>query len=468
MSSDEEEGDMITGMATILNDAKLTKDAKVASMVSACDGLPEFSWDKVTGMTHGCEESMAVLSETLKSNSSIRKLDLSHQTLSDGIIVTLAEALKVNTSVTELFLRGCAIERGGGLALSEMLSLTSSLCTLDLSGNTMGTDVTRALFDALKGHRSLRKLKIPVFPSDRDMETLAGYIESAPSLLELDIGSMSGCSENSTSIVADALIKNSSLQKLSITFVNEANARHLSRYLESTGTLTTLIMSMCVYGDDWVTPIMDAIKKNPTLTTIQMDSCYVGDKGAALMSEILAHTPSSLEILQLQKCGVKDGGLQDMANALTTNQTLQTLSVTDCKITESGASYLADMLKQNGTLVGLDLSGTKIKDEGVASIAEALKQNTSLKVLVMHECFIGKGGAEELSDMIEHNATLQTLELANNYTMGTEGRTALEKAMEGNSTIVQMGIDTPKLYGLLARNRELLRPGHRVKPARPS
>ena len=457
---------VMAGLNDFLLNTDISKDEKMARVSTILDRMSEFTWKSAFKVPKEDMPIWEIFCEVLKSNSSICKLDLTDLDLGDEGIVVLAEALEVNTSATKLILAGCHISEKGGHALVDMLKKTSSLCTLILSGNCMGADVTSSLFDALSGHRSLRKLAIPTFEGDSCMEALAGYIEGATSLQNLSLGSGQGAS-TSASILIDGMIKNSSLRKLSLEFLSMQASHHMARYLETTATLKTLVMGYCLPTEDWIAPIADAMKKNPTLTTLSMDTCNVGDMGIAHISDVLASAHASLETLHLKKCGIGDEGIQQLAHALKTNKTLQVLSITDCNVTEKGAADMADMIKENRTLSGLDMSGTKIKDAGVASLSEALKHNTSLRVVALNDCCIGKDGAEALAGMISQNATLKILDLSNSYTIGTDGREHIEKSMEENYTITQLGVNTPKLHGIIERNKAIAQ-GRNVKAARSS
>ena len=70
------------------------------------------------------------------------------------------------------------------------------------------------------------------------------------------------------------------------------------------------------------------------------------------------------------------------------------------EIGDEGAKALAEALKVNATVEVLDLDGCGIGDDGAAAIAEALRSNTSLTVLYLSGNGIGEQGEQLLRDAV--------------------------------------------------------------------
>ncbi|XP_064455008.1 protein NLRC3-like [Ornithodoros turicata] len=82
------------------------------------------------------DDAVQKLAAALKTNQSIRWLNLSHQRtkLSSGIIA-LAESLEANSTLTHLALQGDLVSAEGLVAISRMLTVNRTLYDLDLSYN---------------------------------------------------------------------------------------------------------------------------------------------------------------------------------------------------------------------------------------------------------------------------------------------------------------------------------------------
>ena len=147
-------------------------------------------------------------------SASLTSLDLSRNKI-QGSGEALGDALKTNKSLKELQMVGCGLNAEDGKGLAGGLAVHASLTSLNLGGNKIQGS-GQALGEALKTNKSLKELKI--FACDLNAEDgkgLAGGLAVHASVTELNINA-NRIGNAGADAIADALKMNSpcSLKKL--------------------------------------------------------------------------------------------------------------------------------------------------------------------------------------------------------------------------------------------------------------
>ncbi|KAF9297206.1 hypothetical protein BGZ74_009965 [Mortierella antarctica] len=101
-----------------------------------------------------------VLTEALKTNSTMVNLKLRNNSTGDDGARALSEALKTNSTLTTLNLRLNSIGDNGAQALSEAPKTNSTLASVDLQINSIGESGAQALSEALKTDSTLTTLNL--------------------------------------------------------------------------------------------------------------------------------------------------------------------------------------------------------------------------------------------------------------------------------------------------------------------
>ena len=92
-------------------------------------------------------------------NSSLKKIDLSWNSIGDYGALVIAEFLKTNPPLEELVLIGCGIEDKGIIALSEALKVNTSLNFLDMRENQISDTGKGKLADAMEINTTIIDMK---------------------------------------------------------------------------------------------------------------------------------------------------------------------------------------------------------------------------------------------------------------------------------------------------------------------
>uniref|UniRef100_A0A8C2G424 Uncharacterized protein n=1 Tax=Cyprinus carpio TaxID=7962 RepID=A0A8C2G424_CYPCA len=225
------------------------------------------------------EESCSALATVLRSNSSLKELDMSNNNLQDSGMKKLQKGLE-NTKCTleKLRLSDCSITEEGYKALSSALrSNPSHLIELDLTGNDPGPSGVKQLSDLLQDPNcQLKTLRFLGPAADEGCQYVTGIVGKNPLLLrELNL---SGC-------------------KLGDTGVNQISALLQDKHC----TLNTLKLSFCHMTDEGCSAVTSALKSNPShLRELNLSgNKLLEDSGVKNLSDLLMNTQFKLEKLEL-------------------------------------------------------------------------------------------------------------------------------------------------------------------------
>jgi len=304
------------------------------------------------------------LTEVLKTNESIRRLNLENNTIGDLGVSDLASVLTVNKTLLHISLGGNNIGDTAAEALAEALKFNQTLKELNLISNQIGFAGANKLAEALKVNTSLTLLNLNGNPL-----TLEGGKE-----------------------LAQALMVNRTIQSLSLyKILNELERKNGS-------------------GDSLTNWIAEALRKNETITELDIGENGISFQGATEIASAITQHPS-LEQLYMPYNPIQDEGANQLGKALKSNHHLILLNLNQCSISDAGAGQLAEGLQKNATLVQLDLDLNNISDAGVSKLADALVQNNTLRVLTLALNKFGEKGVKDLSRALHKNTSLVSLDM---------------------------------------------------------
>ena len=335
--------------------------------------------------TRECKEKhgsfQTTMARELGSLLKLQSLDLHVGKCIAANVFVLTDVLKSNTTVINLNLCENDIDDAGAAGLADALKFNTTLSVLNLSENCIGDAGATNLADALKSNTTLTELNLGSNSiQEAGAERLADALKSNTTLTELNLRD-NGIRDDGAASLADALKSNTTLTELNLreNYIWEAGAASLADALKSNTTLTELNLRENCICDASAASLADALKSNTTLTELNLRDNDIRDDGAASLADALKSNTTLTE-LNLRENSIWEAGAASLADALKSNTTLTELNLRENSICDAGAASLADALKSNTTLTELNLRDNGIRDDGLAGLKRTLEYNKNLTV----------------------------------------------------------------------------------------
>jgi len=203
---------------------------------------------------------------------------------------------------------------------------------------------------------------------------------------------------------------------------------------------TVLDLSKVVLRQEEITAITNAFQKTTTLESIVLDKCSLKDEGLEqLAMSINQNLAKTLRKLSLRQNSIGNRGAMALEQHLLMNcPILEELDLSENSISSRGAVAVFSALQASQKLLHLNLAQNEIWDLDDGSF---LRNTTSLEILNLDGNFMHDEGAEQIAVAISENnkCQLQKLYLGWNG-ISDDGATALAKMMEVNQSLEVLGL----------------------------
>ncbi|KAF4097464.1 hypothetical protein G5714_021472 [Onychostoma macrolepis] len=397
------------------------------------------------------EESCSALATVLRSNSSLKELDMSNNNLQDSGVKKLGLE-NTNCTLQKLRLSDCSITEKGYKALASALrSNPSHLIELDLTGNDPGQSGVKQLSDLLQDPNCKLKTLRFLGPAADEAGIYATGVQGENPLLlrelnlslhelgdtrvnqitallkdkhcKLNILTLWDCSitEKQCDILTSALKSNlSHLRELELSGnpIKNTGVNHLCDILkDSHCKLERLRLSCCDMTDGGCSAVTSALKSNPShLRELDLSGNKLGDSGVKNLSDLLMNPQFKLDKLHLCECSITEKQCFILTSALKSNPShLRELNLSRNELKSTGVNSLCDVLKDSHCkLERLRLKYCLMTDEGCSAVTSALKSNPShLRELNLSMNELGESGVKNLSDLLMNpQCKLEILDLS--------------------------------------------------------
>ncbi|CAM4584323.1 unnamed protein product [Leuciscus chuanchicus] len=371
------------------------------------------------------EESCSALATVLRSNSSLKELDISNNNLQDSGVKKLQNGLgNTNCTLEKLRLSDCSITEEGYKALASALrSNPSHLIELDLRGNDPGQSGVKELYDLLQDQKcQLKTLRFLNSAAEEACQFVNGVL--GENLLLLRELNLSECELGPSGLKKLAAVLQDKHCKLNTMILNNSkitdeDCRVLTEALNSNpSNLTELNLSGTELRDSGM-KIFSALFKNEQcqLKKLKFNCISITAEGCSVLASAFNLNPSNLKELELSENKLGNSGVTEISTLLGNSQcTLQILRLSDCSISEEGYKALASALRSNPShLIELDLTGNDPGQSGVKELDDLLQdQNCQLKTLSLRKCGLTEESCSALTTVLRSNSSLKELDISNN------------------------------------------------------
>ena len=446
------------------------------------------------------------LAEAIQVNTTLQKINISDNSISDDGATAIINSIKFNTSnsLQELNISQNNITNDGIKVLAEVIEINSTLQNINISKNHIAIEglmcfmkavknncslqvvnithnnVTRSGFTSIKQcienlQRSIQiyaswneivsrngellvKSKICTFQEseniiedewsfkdyDRDhiVTCLSECLKEDDMLLELNMSNNQIIRGRKKKII-EAISVNKTLLKLDASLMKIQDESYINDCLKINKSLKELNISENEITSNGAKEIATAIRVNTTLEKLDLSCNALSDDGAGAIIDSLQFN-NSLQELNISKNKITSEGVKKIATAIRVNTTLEKLDLSCNEIANDGVSFISDGFKSNNSLQEVNISRNKITSEGAQYISDAIRINTTLAKLDLSCNALSDDGAAAISDGLQFNNSLQELNISKNE-ITSEGVTKIAQVIRVNTTLKHLDLSINKI-----------------------
>ena len=353
------------------NDIKNTGASAVANALNHCTHLEELT------VSHNNikKDGARVLARSFcHYGQSLRKLDISNNNIGSTGASAVADALNHCTHLEELTVSHNELKMDGARVLARSFChYAQSLRKLDISNNSIGSTCASAVADALNHCTHLEELTVShnELKMDGARVLASSFCHYAQSLRKLDISN----NTIDTYAIASELQHCVNLRELYMSY-NEINAHSFAVALKHCTNLCILDISHNYIGRNEVDAIAEALNHCTHLEVLNIGFNDIRDDGACSLSSSFSQ---HLHTLDISYNYIGSEGCKAIAKALPQCVNLKELDLSGNRLKDDGAIVLARALTHCNSLRILDIRYNKICGGCCRDIDHLLGPNTDIR-----------------------------------------------------------------------------------------
>ncbi len=284
------------------------------------------------------------IGQMLKTNTSLKKLNLSCNRLTSSDLASITQNLKYNSCLLSLNISKNYIDYGGCILMADALISNTSLTSCH-----MGTNYITKRF------------------GDNDDSPIA-------------------YNDNGLRELCNALIKNNTLEILKLGFcgIDNMGSKWIGKCLKNNTSLRLLDVSSNNIDDNGCMYISNGIKMNNTLKRLKLSNNKITNI-IDIADAIKSNNRCNIDVLDIGKNNI-NSSMQYISDMLMTNTSITSLNLQKVSMDVHGLRWLYRSLKTNKIIIDLNLSNNDLDADALPLIRKILLRNnlTSLNVVDNH------------------------------------------------------------------------------------
>jgi hypothetical protein len=352
---------------------------RIDDILHAASSFDMFDKISLQGVSEISHRGFRSMSSAMKSNKRLTKLELKYMEMTKQQAAALGVGLVTSNSQNHFKeLHMACVEFTDG-AITEFVSglrQNSSLCRLHVGGCDIG---------------------------DAGLAELVGAVESHPSLKELELWGNGGRKQAWVALGKLLASKSCQLEKLDFAFQDQGESTAMifadgaitefAFGLKQNSSLCILNVHLCDLGDTQLAELVGAVESHPTLTELSLGG-NGGQKHAwVALGKVLASRSCRLEELDFSNWSVDndweltamrfaDGSITELVSGLKHNTSLRILNVDGCDIRDAELAELVGALESHPSLKQLELGRNAGHKHALVALGKVLaSRSCQLEVL---------------------------------------------------------------------------------------
>ncbi|TMW60910.1 hypothetical protein Poli38472_000952 [Pythium oligandrum] len=395
-----------TGKSLAVLSFRKLSEADVAKLAGAIAGNTMLEELYLSGHKLG-PGGVTAFADCLAVNKTLKHLSIGEDTLGDAGVAALCAGLSRNaqSGVKVWDLEHKAIGEAGASAIGDLLKTNTSVKSLNLARNPLTDASIKALADGLAANATsgLETLTLSdATITGQALSHLAGVVGQAQSSLQMLQLSFNALVDADASFFA-ALGSNASLKRLYLKEckLNDAHAVALSEALKTNTTLEEVDLSDNELTTTAYEALAQALQSNKALKSLTLGNNKGGDAGAVALAESLAQSSTTLEFLDLSKNQLTHVGISKLLAV----PKVKKLGLFNNALGD-GLEHVLPALLANHHIETLDLGANALHEALSVQLFEAIHAHPSLKTLEVGGNSLGQDGHTALEKLREVNRTL--------------------------------------------------------------
>ena len=313
--------------------------------------------------------------------------------------------------------------------ISDCVKVNTTLHKLNLSNNRITNESAKTLAEAIDVSTALQELSNKF--SDEGVKTLAVAIQVNTTVQELDI-SRNLISKEGVMRIVEACTKNRTLYKLVCTHNNlsKSGLAAINEYIRKENAVQIFDASwnsLCSKGNQLAFKttfqLLDVQQKLQLPNDTQMEIWYVNKiTESKYVKEFMQNSLNDVQHVSVAGAVMTECQILIFCDCLmTNNSTLTELDLSGNEITDEEVKKLAVAIQVNKTLQELNIFKNWISKEGVMKIVEACTKNRTLHKLVCTHNNLSKSGLAAINEYIRKDNAVQIFNASWNSVVANSG-----------------------------------------------
>eukprot|EP01125_Pyxidicula_operculata_P011575 TRINITY_DN3792_c0_g3_i1.p1 TRINITY_DN3792_c0_g3~~TRINITY_DN3792_c0_g3_i1.p1 ORF type:complete len:1898 (+),score=455.03 TRINITY_DN3792_c0_g3_i1:41-5695(+) len=336
-------------------------------------------------------EGVNSLFQGIAGNTCLRVLDVSRNSLKTGDL-QITPSLKSNTTLKKLNFSSCSLPPAQLIRLADALVSNVGIESLDISSNQIKSNVLERFTEVLSQNLTINEMNFSGSSLDSvGLEKITSLLVNSPGLKSVVLHNLAEDPKSMTNFISNINIcKN--ITSLDLSFNTITNAEKLFQISH----IKRLSIEQCFLNDEQCASIVNSIGTNSSLSLQHLNishNLFNPDSSDQLLSCLQQLT--SLQSLKISHNKIYS---KSVASFIKSNSTLNSLNLSMVKISDKdNVKLLMNSLSDNNTLTKLDISYLDIQDKDATDLVKSLTLNTSLcQLKLLGNPFVSDNGIMEI------------------------------------------------------------------------